>query len=145
MKKINFVNNSEPYLSAENLNQMQSNIEEAIKGEILWTNPNPTSDFGSQDITLNSSNYDVYELYYKNSKSETRLISTKSIKGYGFVCFGLNGAQQGNTYIRDISYVNDTKLNIGRCANPGVSHVNDYCVPIYIIGYKTGLFNEGGE
>lgn len=31
MKKIQFVNNSEPYLSAENLNQMQSNIEEAIK------------------------------------------------------------------------------------------------------------------
>ena len=31
MEKINFVNNSEPYLSAENLNQMQSNIEDAIK------------------------------------------------------------------------------------------------------------------
>lgn len=31
MKKIQFVNNSEPYLSAENLNQMQSNIEEAIE------------------------------------------------------------------------------------------------------------------
>lgn len=31
MKKINFVNNSEPDLSAENLNQMQDNIEEAIE------------------------------------------------------------------------------------------------------------------
>ena len=31
MKKINFVNNSEPYLSAENLNQLQSNIEEATE------------------------------------------------------------------------------------------------------------------
>lgn len=30
MKKINFVNNEAPYLSAENLNQMQDNIEEAI-------------------------------------------------------------------------------------------------------------------
>ena len=30
MKKINFVNNDAPYLSAENLNQMQDNIEEAI-------------------------------------------------------------------------------------------------------------------
>lgn len=34
MKKINFVNNDAPYLSAENLNQMQDNIEEAI-GEIV--------------------------------------------------------------------------------------------------------------
>lgn len=30
MKKINFVNNEAPYLNAENLNQMQDNIEEAI-------------------------------------------------------------------------------------------------------------------
>ena len=30
MEKINFVNNSEPYLSAENLNQMQSNMENEI-------------------------------------------------------------------------------------------------------------------
>lgn len=30
MEKINFVNNSEPYLSAENLNQMQENIENTI-------------------------------------------------------------------------------------------------------------------
>jgi len=31
MEKINFVNNSEPYLSAENLNQLQTNIENEIK------------------------------------------------------------------------------------------------------------------
>jgi hypothetical protein len=30
MKKITFVNDSEPYLSAENLNQLQDNIEEEI-------------------------------------------------------------------------------------------------------------------
>ena len=34
MEKINFANNSEPYLSAENLNQMQENIEEAIQKDI---------------------------------------------------------------------------------------------------------------
>lgn len=32
MKKITFVNDSEPYLSAENLNQLQDNIEEHIDG-----------------------------------------------------------------------------------------------------------------
>ena len=31
MEKITFVNNSEPYLSAENLNQLQTNIENAIR------------------------------------------------------------------------------------------------------------------
>ena len=40
MEKINFANNDAPYLSAENLNQMQDNIEEAIKNkskiETIW-------------------------------------------------------------------------------------------------------------
>lgn len=35
MEKINFVNNSEPYLNAENLNQLQTNIENAIKKHIV--------------------------------------------------------------------------------------------------------------
>lgn len=34
MKKINFENNSEPYINAENLNQMQDNIENAIEDSI---------------------------------------------------------------------------------------------------------------
>ena len=34
MEKINFVNNSEPYLSAENLNQLQTNVETAINGVV---------------------------------------------------------------------------------------------------------------
>jgi hypothetical protein len=34
MKKINFVNNSEPYLSSENLNQMQNNMEDATHRDI---------------------------------------------------------------------------------------------------------------
>ena len=34
MKKITFVNENEPYLSAENLNQMQDNIETAINGVV---------------------------------------------------------------------------------------------------------------
>lgn len=34
MEKITFVNNSEPYLSAENLNQMQDNFEEATHRDI---------------------------------------------------------------------------------------------------------------
>lgn len=35
MEKIDFVNNNAPYLSAETLNQMQDNIEEAISPNII--------------------------------------------------------------------------------------------------------------
>ena len=42
MNKINFVNNSEPALSAETLNQMQDNMEEATTIETI-TNENGTA------------------------------------------------------------------------------------------------------
>lgn len=47
MEKITFVNNSEPYLSAETLSQLQTNIENAInevtKKDIIVVNTNQTS------------------------------------------------------------------------------------------------------
>ena len=62
MEKINFVNNSEPYLSAENLNQLQTNIENAINGFVLYENESGTT----ENITLNetSSNYNAIEIMY---------------------------------------------------------------------------------
>ena len=44
MDKINFVNDSEPELSAENLNQMQTNVENAINEIVeVITNENGTA------------------------------------------------------------------------------------------------------
>lgn len=63
MEKINFVNNSTPYLSAENLNQMQSNVENAINGVVLYEN----ADGSNETITLNdnATNYSFIEIFYK--------------------------------------------------------------------------------
>lgn len=33
MDKINFINNNSPYLSSDNLNQIQDNVENAFKNE----------------------------------------------------------------------------------------------------------------
>ena len=86
MKKINFVNNEAPYLSAENLNQMQDNIEEAIsnystKEQVIgkWLDkplyrkvismviPTTATDgtMVSSEATHNIENMDTY--YIKNS------------------------------------------------------------------------------
>lgn len=62
MEKINFVNNSEPYLSAENLNQMQSNIEDAIKETILYENENGT--LANFVLNETSTNYNSIEIMY---------------------------------------------------------------------------------
>ena len=49
MEKIEFKNNEEPYLSAENLNQMQDNIEKSVDGVVLYENASGSNG----DITLN--------------------------------------------------------------------------------------------
>lgn len=56
MEKIQFVNNSEPYLSAENLNQMQDNIENAIneKNYLVATITNEQSLSSNYILSLNS-------------------------------------------------------------------------------------------
>ena len=59
MKKINFVNNDAPYLSAENLNQMQDNIETAINELITEEYKDGTS------LIISSSNITPVQVYYK--------------------------------------------------------------------------------
>jgi hypothetical protein len=71
MKKINFVNNDAPYLSAENLNQMQDNIEGAINSYTKSVDANGWTviDFGTykeyymyfeQEITLGANLWNGY-------------------------------------------------------------------------------------
>ena len=45
MKKIQFKNNGEPYLSAENLNQMQDNIEIAFSTQNVITSGTDLNDY----------------------------------------------------------------------------------------------------
>lgn len=78
MKKINFVNNDAPYLSAENLNQMQDNIEEAINGVVLFESAEGDN---STSITLNETlaNYKEIEIVFGNAGL---IKSVKAPKGF---------------------------------------------------------------
>lgn len=117
-------------------------------GTILWTNPNPTADFASQNITLSSDDYDVYEIIYSSETSGGGFGSfynmTKSIKGYGTVLQAINptGSVTPNR-ARVVNYVSDTKLSFS-VGYTGVGYPlgtdNSKCIPLYVIGYKTGLF-----
>ena len=59
MKKINFINNDAPYLSAENLNQMQDNIETDINELITEEYKEGAS------LIISSSNITLVNAYYK--------------------------------------------------------------------------------
>lgn len=115
----------------------------ADTSKILWTNSNPNNDFAAQTITLNSADYDVLEWIYRSDVSGNLCFSEKSIKGYGtqFVMPSLSsGSKQ---WVRRIIRTSDTQFSAydGRSLDGGTAtNANSFCVPLYVIGYKTGLF-----
>ena len=153
--KTTWVNGETP-INADNLNHIETGIKNNdtsignITGTILWTNANPETSLTGANITLSSSDYDVYEVYYYDWITGKHMKSEKALKGQNtmldMLLYFEDSAFIG---VREITYVSDTSLSIGRCNalvdRDAFSHITpaNWCVPIYIVGYKTGLF--GGQ
>lgn len=124
------------------------NILEIAQGKILWTNSNPTSSFASQTITLSSDDYDMYEIIFFNYVNTKDFSSVKSIKGQNAIMGSPIYYNNNNFYgTRRCVYVSDTQLQIGNCwtvinnnATTTPQASNTWNIPVYVIGYKTGLF-----
>lgn len=148
--KTNWANNSSPKINADNLNNMENGIKnneisiDNTKGFIIWQNEDTSASITTETITLNTSDYDMYEILYRysSSTSSTDLITTGKIpKGSGTrmqLCY----ASGNNLMIRDrnVTYVDATHLTIGE--NIGNDSVPNAIIPYYVIGYKIGLFEE---
>jgi hypothetical protein len=113
------------------------------KGKIIWTNPNPTNNFDAQTITLDESldNYDEYEILVLQSTTNSRLISTGRIPvGHGTI-ISYNTSSYlyrptGTIVSGDTISFEDGKGVVGTT----VTVQNESIVPMYVIGYNTGLF-----
>lgn len=137
-------------VTANNLNEMQNTLNDNMSdnfqsnGKIIWTNPNPTSAFAAQTITLSetSLNFDCYEILFSQAKfvsdptsTANRLISTGKIPiAYGTI---LNYAV--NNRYRLVNRPVGTSMEFLDGINGGTTD-NEKCTPMYVIGYKTGLF-----
>ena len=113
-----------------------------ITGQILWTNLSPTSSFTPQTISLNSSNYDMYECIFYGSVTMADTLSTGRIpKGTNFFLLQTYNTGSGDrTRNRKIQYVSDTSMTVTEGTQAGETN-NNSNIPAYIIGYKTGLFS----
>lgn len=137
-------------ITAANLNEIKSVVNDNadllsnITGTILWTNPNPTSTFDSQSITLSNSDYDCYEIIYQFSQLNAMLFNTGKIpKGNNInIFFAFNNGTDTHLHTnRLIRYENDTTLYAENCYSSADNNTtNNRCIPLYVIGYKTGLF-----
>ena len=114
-----------------------------IMGKILWNNPNPTSSFISQDITLQNSDIDMIQIIFYQASNILRFQST------GLIPIGeshLSTMFNAKSYIRTFRIANNVltfdDCNTYNSYNSTTATVNNNAlIPIYIIGYKTGLFN----
>lgn len=119
-----------------------------ISGTILWTNPNPTSAFASQTVTLSSDDYDMLEIFYYDYIGTNNMYSTKFIKGnngnlmamFQYHDHGYIGNRLA-TYKSDISYTFSNGVTIVQSDSFNRAGTGEWCIPLYIIGYKTGLFS----
>lgn len=120
--------------------------------KVLWTNPNPTDNFASQTITLNSNDYDYLWWIFYNSTEAVNVISAYSTKGLGvnidyIINLNIGVSQPTGVRERQISYINDKQYSITNCLERASSASStpierqDRLILAYVIGYKTGLFN----
>lgn len=109
--------------------------------QILWTNSNPNSNFAEQTIILASGDYDFYEIYciYSNANASQYANGFKTIKGKGLI-ISEHGYGSDLSIRRKVDYTDATHLLISS-AYGGANIDNGYLVPLYVIGYKTGIFN----
>ena len=124
------------------------NTKLELGGKILWTNPNPNNGMITKTITLSDDDYDMLEVIYYNWISQKYYSSSKGKKGTDIALYSMISTNsKAYMSIRVISYVSDTSLTV----NNNITLVdnnsftsgqinNDWGIPVYIIGYKTGLF-----
>lgn len=127
-----------------NISLINTNISN-ITGQILWTNLNPTSSFSTQTIALSSNDYDMYEvMYYSSSTLATQMTTGRIKKGENLYLTQTYYDTQVRVRQREVNYSSDLSLNVQEAKNNGNVQNTDL-IPAYIIGYKTGLFNNEGE
>lgn len=123
------------------INEVKTNLG----GKLLWTNSNPSNSFAGQQITLseNITNFDLYEVIFVEYAGNLPYGSSGRIP----VDHTTNIGQVANMFVRrSITAINGNKLTFGdgqRCTSFNGSWTTDNVriIPVYIIGYKLGIFN----
>ena len=131
--------NSNSSLNAPSIRAVNEGLGN-IRGKILWTNPNPTNSINTLSMTLKNSDYDELEIFYQQSTSDSRCYSQKILKGHnGRIYLPYNVSGSYIPIYRNVDRNTDTSYTIGNVT--GFSDKSSI-IPLYVIGYKTGLFDN---
>lgn len=124
----------------DDMNQLKNGVN-GLGGTVLWTNANPTQSFSTQDITLNSSNYDEIIFYCKYNTTSDILQESRTLKGKSsrVMTIALGGI---NYFGRTFTYVSATKYTVSDCTSVqsgSTDTQNAVLVPLAVIGIKSGI------
>lgn len=112
------------------------------KPTLLWTNPNPNSDFAPQTISINLTDYEWIIISIKNQKSSPQYVTTCAIpKITDDQVIGGPSGQTGSNYAysRVINMNNNgITFKIARSNYAGASG-NTTAIPLEIYGLKKAL------
>lgn len=117
---------------------------------VLWTNPNPSSAFGAQAVTLSDSlsNYDYIGIdnYYDTAYADTSATPLMSVEDFKKCIYSTSttiprmaltlGGERSSKWFRYVNYVSDTSIqfSIGRTTSTTTS--GNACIPTRVIGIK---------
>lgn len=109
-------------------------VNDKFESKILWTNPNPSSIFNSQEIVLNDGSYKIRKIVFKAFETADFVGTQEIAKGYDGRLFYSNSS--GVNVTRNVTCVSD---KIYRFENASTD--NKTLVPLYIIGYNQENYN----
>lgn len=115
----------------------------SFKGNLLWTNPDPTQPIGQSGLTmiLSSNDYEILEIFF-NQRSHTNYWSY-SIRfkksDCGTRCY--IPSTDGNIY-RNIAKISDTEFFVSEVIGNSIGDAS-LVIPTHVVGYKTGIFDGG--
>ena len=112
----------------------------------LWENPNPSAAFASQNIDLSSDDYDflLVEWAYGTGTPLKHVPSVIVPKGQSVQLNETTSTSNGvGAIYRNITYVNDTRLQVADCylkdmSNAAVAY-NTLAIPVFVYGFKKSL------
>ena len=121
------------------------------KPVLLWTNPNPSKSFTGQDISLNSSNWDILEIFWIDWVNNNYMDSTRIVKGRNGRITNVFKANANKTYAceRVVTYKNSQLINIANgiiiidnsAFQSAGNIITDWAIQQYISAWKTLVFD----
>ena len=106
-------------------------------GKVLWKNPNPTAAITTLDITLDSDDYDILDVYWKWSTDSTALNMNSTLKGFGFWILATNITDSGVCRMsRDIIRKSDVSFTIKEIESGIYNSTSQYYTSSNLIPYK---------